>query len=34
MTAVLLHGDTVRFEDLLLVTAGGRETLTDCPYDL
>ena len=24
----------VRFEDLLLVTAGGSETLTDYPYDL
>ena len=24
----------VRFEDLLLVTAGGCETLTDYPYDL
>jgi Xaa-Pro aminopeptidase len=24
----------VRFEDLLLVTEGGAETLTDYPYDL
>ena len=24
----------VRFEDLLLITAGGCETLTDYPYDL
>ena len=24
----------VRFEDLLLVTDGGCETLTDYPYDL
>jgi Xaa-Pro aminopeptidase len=24
----------VRVEDLLLVTAGGYERLTDCPYDL
>ena len=24
----------VRYEDLLLVTADGVETLTECPYDL
>ena len=34
VTTILLYGDTIRHEDLLLITDDGCETLTRYPYDL